>query len=196
MKADSRRRVQVEVDMMNRVESPEHRHAVRQDVPQVQRVVHEDNGGAHLEPEREPEPFHQPAPAPLDHRGGTHHDRCLRQIDGDRADGGNRQIAAGAPQPGLHRSPQRPSALEESRGSETFRRQRRRTATAGSGKRSSPDLPDCGTSRGYPVVFLRRSHEVTKENTVTKANTRVEYAIVTVNASLSHVRPSHDCQVA
>jgi hypothetical protein len=76
----------------------------------------EDNGGAHLEPEREPEPLHQPAPAPLDHRRGTHYDRCLRQIDSDRADGGNRQIAACAPQAGLHGSPQRPSALENRQG--------------------------------------------------------------------------------
>ena len=57
MKARRRRHVEIEIDVVRPVAAPQQRHAVQQDVPPVERVVHERHGECALHPPWQMEPL-------------------------------------------------------------------------------------------------------------------------------------------
>ena len=60
VEAHGGRRIEVQIDVVHGVEAPQRRNAVGEDVPHIERVVHEQHRGRHFQPYRQPQRFNRP----------------------------------------------------------------------------------------------------------------------------------------
>ena len=88
------RGVEVQIDVVDEMKTPQPRHPVHQDVPQIQRVVEQRQRDQPAEPGRAGDHLRQsPAPA-RDRPRQWHHHRRLEQVHRRRRGTRNRQVAA------------------------------------------------------------------------------------------------------
>jgi hypothetical protein len=94
------------------VKVPQPRPLVRQDVPHVERVVEQEHGEGHLQPDGQSQELEQPPPPSLDEGGERPHDGLFRNPERSRAHGGHGQVTRLAPELGLDGAPQRAASLQ------------------------------------------------------------------------------------
>ena len=112
VEAQRRRGVEVEVHVVHDVKPPEERHAVREHVPAVERVVHEHDGEQEMEPGGQGCPAEE-APSPrLDPPRQRQYRRQLHEMDRTRAEGRDGEVAGRASQLGLDGPPEGVALLE------------------------------------------------------------------------------------
>ena len=105
--------------MVNLVEAPQEGHAVDQDVPDIERVIHQQERCRKFKPMRKLQPPNDPPAAPLDHLGERFDDWLFEHAQGGRTQHGGRQISNIPLQLGLGFAPQRPSLLCDQQGRES-----------------------------------------------------------------------------
>jgi hypothetical protein len=112
VKAQRRRGVEIEIDVMRKMEPPELRRAMHQDVPEVERVVHQHHRKRHFELARHRQLFEQPPPAALDNRNEGSDQRPLGDLQRNRAQSCEGKISYATPELRFNRPAQGPEALE------------------------------------------------------------------------------------
>src|SRR5947208_2557384 len=112
MEADSRGSIQVEINMMDLVKSPEKRNAMDKDMPDVQRVIEYQHSERDFKPRRQTQRFQEsPAPA-VDDSCERANQRSFRPMDRGGAEPSHCEIPARAAQFVFGAFPQRVTALQ------------------------------------------------------------------------------------
>ena len=112
METQRGRGIHIEIDVMDLMKTPEKRHPMSQDVPEIKRVIEERDRERHFQPGRQRNQFEQPE-APLFHPAGQWpNEWLLRQLQADRADRRDREIARVAAQLRFHRAAERTAILQ------------------------------------------------------------------------------------
>lgn len=117
--------VEIEIDVMDKVESPEERHAMREDVPEVHGVVHQDERGDDFESARKRAKANQPDAAAFGKAREANRDGAFGELHGDGAHGGHGEIPDFAGDTRLDRAAQRTAALDPVDGDEAGGEQNR-----------------------------------------------------------------------
>jgi len=112
MEAQRRRCREIAIDMVDEMEAPEPADAMREHVPEVERVVHEDHGERRFEPGRQRKLLQDAPAAALDDRRQGRDAGPLGQLHGDGGERGDAEIARIVAAPALDRAPQRIAPLQ------------------------------------------------------------------------------------
>jgi len=111
VEAERGRAVEIEVDVVDQVEPPQERHFVGQDVPEIDAVIHQQEGGGVTDPGRRRQPLREAETPPLDETGERLDQRRFDELyDGQRA-GAEDDVADGALRLCLGRLAQAPLPL-------------------------------------------------------------------------------------
>ncbi len=109
VEADGRGGIAVEIDVMRQVKSPQQRDLVRQHVPDVKRVVEQQNRGGGADQGRERERVHQSPVTASGVGSQSRHHRLLDQCCHDAADRRDRKIPRNTPDLRFALAPQCPA---------------------------------------------------------------------------------------
>src|SRR5918995_5038717 len=93
MKPNRRRRVHVQVRMVDAVKAREKRHFVGEHMPNVERIIEECDGRADLRPDRKLKELHKPPPSLVDHLTETAHYWFFNHADGRGAHCSHREVS-------------------------------------------------------------------------------------------------------
>ena len=103
--------VEVEIDVMNQVKAPKDREFVRQDVPEIDAVIHHQERNDVTAPGRQRQPLRKADAAPFDEAGERGDDRRLEQLHRAERTGAENDVADAALRFGLGRLTQTPAPL-------------------------------------------------------------------------------------
>ena len=92
MKPKGGRRVEIQIEMVDEMKTPQPRHAMRKCVPRVQRVVHQHDRDRHVKCTGQTSRMQQSTAASLCHRCERQDNRPFEEIDSRRCQTGEHEV--------------------------------------------------------------------------------------------------------